>query len=122
MKIDKPRIGLLNIGTERTKGTDLQIGAYALLEKADADGALNFIGNVESKGAMMGECDVVVADGYTGNILLKAIEGTAKFIMRELKNVLIGSMSGKVAALLAKNGLLAIKERMDPARSAARRF
>lgn len=114
LKIDKPRIGLLNIGTERTKGTDLQIGAYALLEKADADGALNFIGNVESKGAMMGECDVVVADGYTGNILLKAIEGTAKFIMRELKNVLIGSMSGKVAALLAKNGLLAIKERMDP--------
>ncbi len=113
LKIEKPRIGLLNIGTEPTKGTDLQVGAYELLEKAAGDGAINFVGNIESKGVLMGECDVIVADGYTGNILLKAVEGTAKFIMRELKNVLVGSTSGKIAALLAKKGLVALKERMD---------
>ena len=113
LKIEKPRIGLLNIGTERKKGTELQVETYGLLEKADSDGAINFVGNVESKGVMLGECDVVVCDGYTGNILLKAVEGTAKFIMRELKNALVGSTSGKLAALMAKKDLMSLKAQLD---------
>ena len=113
LKIDKPRIGLLNIGTERKKGTELQIETYGLLEEAGADGTINFVGNVESKGVMMGDCDVVVTDGYTGNILLKAVEGTAKFIMRELKSVLTGSTTGKLAALMAKKDLRSLKEHLD---------
>ncbi len=113
LKIDKPRIGLLNIGTEPTKGTELQIGAYELLQKAAEDGAINFVGNVESKGVMMGDCDVIVSDGYTGNIMLKAVEGTAKFIMRELKGVFMNSVTGKLSALMVKKGFLALKERMD---------
>ncbi len=113
MKIEKPRVGLLNIGTERTKGTDLQIGAYALLERAASDGAIRFVGNVEAKGVMLGECDVAVTDGYTGNILLKAVEGTAKFILREVKSVFLGSARGKLSALLVKKDFSAMKERMD---------
>jgi glycerol-3-phosphate acyltransferase PlsX len=113
MKISKPRVGLLNIGTERIKGTDLQIGAYELLEKAAADGSINFIGNVESKSVMQGECDVVVADGYTGNILLKAVEGTALFFMREVKKVFMADALTKLAALLVKKKFMGLKERMD---------
>jgi glycerol-3-phosphate acyltransferase PlsX len=113
MKIERPRVGLLNIGTERTKGTDLQIEAYALLEQAAADGAIRFVGNVESKGVMLGECDVIVTDGYTGNILLKAVEGTAKFILREVKPVFLDSARGKLSATLVKKDFAALKERMD---------
>ncbi len=113
LMINKPRIGLLNIGTERKKGTDLQIEAYALLEQAAKDGAINFVGNVESKGVMADECDVVVCDGYSGNILLKAIEGTAKFIMSEIKSVFLGSTRGKLSALMVKKDFRALKERMD---------
>jgi glycerol-3-phosphate acyltransferase PlsX len=113
LKIDKPRVGLLNIGTERIKGTDLQLAAYELLEAAARDGSINFIGNVESKGVMLGECDVVVADGYTGNILLKAIEGTALFLMRELKGVFMTNAVTKLGALMVKKRLKDLKERMN---------
>lgn len=113
LKIEKPRIGLLNIGTERIKGTDLQIEAYNLLEAASQDGAINFIGNVESKGVLNNACDVVVCDGYTGNILLKAIEGTAAFLMREIKGVFMKGTLTKLAALLIKKDFVALKDRMD---------
>lgn len=113
LKINKPRVGLLNIGTERIKGTPLQIEAYRLLEEASRDGAFNFIGNIESKSVMLGECDVVVADGYTGNILLKSIEGTASFLMREVKQAFIKNALTKFAALLVKKHFAALKERMD---------
>lgn len=113
MKIDKPRVGLLNIGTERIKGTDLQLAAYELLEAAARDGSINFMGNVESKGAMLGACDVVVADGYTGNILLKAVEGAALFLMGELKNVFMTNAVTKLGALMVKKRLKDLKERMN---------
>jgi glycerol-3-phosphate acyltransferase PlsX len=113
LKIEKPRVGLLNIGTERIKGTDLQIGAYNLLEEASKDGSINFVGNVESKGVMQNMCDVVVSDGYTGNILLKAVEGTAAFIMREVKQVFMKNGVTKMAAILIKKHFMELRERMD---------
>lgn len=113
LKIQKPRVGLLNIGTERIKGTDLQIEAYELLEAASIDGSIHFVGNVESKSIMQGECDVVVCDGFTGNILLKSIEGTATFIMREIKNVFMKNTLTKISSLIVKKPLKALKERMD---------
>ena len=81
LKIEKARVGLLNNGAERTKGTELQLGTYKLLEIAGNEGYLNFVGNVEAKDAINGACDVLVCDGFTGNALLKSIEGTAGFIM-----------------------------------------
>ena len=113
LKIEKPRVGLLNIGTENIKGTQLQIDAYGLLEAASKDGSIDFVGNVESKGVMVGECDVLVADGYTGNILLKAMEGTASFLMRELKGVFMKNTLTKLAALIVKKHLGSLRERMD---------
>jgi glycerol-3-phosphate acyltransferase PlsX len=113
LKIEKPRVGLLNIGTERIKGTDLQIGAYGLLEEASRDGSINFVGNVESKGVMQNMCDVVVSDGYTGNILLKSIEGTAAFLMHEVKNVFMKNTTTKLAAILIKKHFMELKERMN---------
>lgn len=113
LKIDKPRVGLLNIGVERIKGTDLQIGAYSLLEEAAKDGAINFIGNIEAKDVMLGGCDIVVTDGYTGNILLKSVEGTATFLMRELKGAFMKNIVTKLAALLVKKQLKTLKEHMD---------
>ncbi len=113
LKIEKPRVGLLNIGTERIKGTALQIGAYGLLEEAAKDGSINFIGNVESKGITNNECDVVVCDGYTGNILLKSIEGTSSFLMREIRNVFMKNSTTKLAAALLKRHFMELKERVN---------
>ena len=113
LKIDKPRVGLLNIGTEKSKGGQLQTDAHQLLEAAAADGSIRFVGNVESKGVMTGACDVLVADGYTGNILLKAMEGTATFLFRELKGVFMKNAVTKLAALLVKKPLGSVRERMD---------
>jgi glycerol-3-phosphate acyltransferase PlsX len=113
LKIMRPRVGLLNIGTERIKGTDLQIEAYGLLEEAASDGSLNFVGNVEAKGVLAGECDVIVCDGYSGNILLKSIEGTAGALMKELKGIFTKNAVTKLAALLVKKHLYAMKERFN---------
>jgi glycerol-3-phosphate acyltransferase PlsX len=81
LKIKAPRVGLLNNGAERTKGGPLQLQTFELLEKAGASGYLNFVGNVEGKDAMSGACDVLVTDGFTGNIFLKSIEGAVSLIM-----------------------------------------
>ncbi|NLA88063.1 MAG: phosphate acyltransferase PlsX [Clostridiales bacterium] len=113
LKIEKPRVGLLNIGTERIKGTALQIEAYGLLEETSKDGSINFIGNVESKSITNNECDVIVCDGYTGNILLKSIEGTSSFIMHEIKNVFMKNSTTKLAAALLKKHFVELKERMN---------
>lgn len=113
LKIQSPRVGLLNIGTESIKGTTLQLEAYKLLEAAAKDGAINFVGNVESKAVMVGACDVLVADGYTGNILLKAIEGTASYLLREVKGIFMKSLMTKLAALVVKKHFGGLKERLD---------
>lgn len=109
--IDEPRIALLNIGTEETKGTDLQRQAYALLREAGGRGELNFIGNIEAREVAFGECDVVVTDGYSGNILLKAIEGYGTLLMKEMKAMFLKSGKTKIAAALLKDGLDSFKSK-----------
>ena len=106
LKITRPRIALLNNGSEASKGTELQIKTYELLSKATD---LNFIGNIEGSGVMNGECDVVVCDGYSGNILLKTIEGSIKFAMSQLKGVMTKSTKTKLGALLLKNDFMKLK-------------
>ena len=80
MGMDCPRVGLLNNGTEDSKGPALQKEAYALLAQAGQAGVLNFVGNTEARDVPLGQVDVIVCDGYAGNILLKSIEGTAMFM------------------------------------------
>lgn len=108
-----PRIGLLNIGAEETKGTALQKDTYALLTADREAGRLNFIGNVEARDALNDACDVLVADGFSGNVLLKSIEGTALYMSTGLKKVFYKSAVSKLAALLVKGGLKEFKKSMD---------
>lgn len=112
--IPKPRVGLLNIGTEDTKGDQLRRDTYLVLKEAGDAGHLNFIGNIEAKEAVKGGCDVVVADGFSGNIMLKTVEGVGSFMGKELKGMFMKSLKTKIAALLVKSGLDAFKERLDP--------
>lgn len=106
---ENPTIGLLNIGTEDTKGTELQKEAYALLTKAP----INFVGNIESREMPKGECDAIITDGFTGNIALKLIEGTAITFFKLVKEVLYKSIFNKLAALVIKKDLYALKGMMD---------
>ena len=112
--ITAPRVGLLNNGSERTKGTQLQIETHALLEKARDSGSLNFIGNAEAKDAIEGNCDVLVCDGFTGNVLLKTLEGTAVYVMSELKAIFKANLFTKLSALMIKRNLLKLRSRMNP--------
>ena len=105
-----PRIGLLSNGEEAGKGNELVKETYKLLEKSD----LNFIGNVEGKELFAGEADVVVTDGFTGNILVKGSEAVAKLITDTLKKELMGSFKTKMGALLAKQAFSKIKSLVDP--------
>lgn len=109
-----PRVGLLNIGAEESKGTPLQKESYALLRQADEAGRIRFIGNVEGSDIFFDKADVVVADGFSGNIMLKSIEGTARFLMKNLKNVFLSSGKAKVGALLLKDQLDGLKKLLDP--------
>ena len=113
MGCDNPRVGLLNVGTEDTKGGELQHQAFALLKQAGDEGRINFVGNVEGTGVFEGAADVVVTDGFTGNVLLKATEGTIKFLMKSLKGVFYKSTKNKLAAAVLKNDLAAMKKSMD---------
>ena len=113
MGCDNPRVGLLNVGTEDTKGGELQHQAFALLKQAGDEGRINFVGNVEGTGVFDGAADVVVTDGFTGNVLLKATEGTIKFLMKSLKGVFYKSTKNKLAAAVLKNDLDAMKKSMD---------
>src|SRR5574344_266445 len=82
--IDRPKIGLLNIGTEETKGNELVRSSYQLLKKYSRDLNINFIGNVEGREAFLGDVDVIIADGFTGNVFLKSVEGLGKFVKKTL--------------------------------------
>ena len=109
--IKQPRVGLLNNGTEASKGDPLRKETYALLS---ADDKLNFIGNVEARDLMDGVADVVVADGFTGNAVLKSIEGTAISILGQLKKaVLGGGLKAKLGALLLKDSLQEMRKSLD---------
>lgn len=107
--INNPKIGLLNIGTEDTKGDELRTEAYKLLKQAP----INFIGNIESREMPKGVCDAVITDGYTGNIALKLIEGTSVTMFKMIKRVLYKNVFNKLAALILKKDLYALKSVMD---------
>ncbi len=107
--IENPKIGLLNIGVEDTKGDELRVEAYKLLKEAP----INFVGNIESREMPKGVCDAVIADGYTGNIALKLIEGTAITFFKMIKNVLYKNIFNKLAALVLKKDLYSLKSMMD---------
>lgn len=107
--IENPTIGLLNIGTEDSKGGELQKEAYKLLSEAP----INFVGNIESREMPKGVCDAVITDGFTGNIALKLIEGTASTFFKLIKGILFKNLLNKLAALVIKNDLLAVKKLMD---------
>ena len=113
--VERPRVGLLNIGAEEEKGDDLRHEAYALLRQAADQGRINFIGNVEANEAIMGAADVLVADGFTGNVMLKTMEGTGKFLMKELKKAMTAKALNKLAAGVLKGDLMEMKKLMDPA-------
>lgn len=107
--VDSPKVGLINIGTEETKGLDLQVETYHKLQNAP----VNFVGNVEARSLPMGECDVAVCDGFTGNVVLKLIEGMAKFFSNQLKGMLLRSTKTKMAALLLKDSVADFKKKLD---------
>lgn len=111
MGLASPRTALLNNGTEEHKGTALQQEAYSLLKNADD---LHFIGNVEGSHVLFGDVDVIVTDGFSGNILLKTIEGTAKFLLKSIKEVLMSGLKNKIAALMIQKDVQALKTMMDP--------
>lgn len=107
--ISNPTVGLLNIGTEETKGTELQKEAYKLLEASD----INFVGNVESRDLPKGVCNAVITDGYTGNIALKLIEGTASTLFSMLKPVFLKNIVTKLCYIVLKDGLRGLKNKMN---------
>ena len=114
LNVANPKVGLLNIGTEDTKGTQLQKDAYALLTKAHEKGLLNFVGNVEARSVPLGEVDVVVCDGFNGNVLIKTIEGTAMFFGSLMKNKIFKrSALSKVGYLFCKKGVDDVMKMMD---------
>lgn len=106
---ENPKIGLLNIGTEDTKGGELQREAYKLMSAAP----INFVGNIESREMPKGVCDAVITDGFTGNIALKLIEGSASTLFGLIKNVFYKSALNKMAALVVKKDLGGLKKMMD---------
>ena len=111
--VENPKIGLLNIGTEDSKGTDLQKQAYAQLQNAADQGIINFVGNVEARDVPLGAVDVVVCDGFSGNVLLKSIEGTAMFMGSQLKKMFKKNLATKIGYLFSKSGVNDIKKLLD---------
>ena len=112
--VENPRVGLLNIGTEDTKGTQLQKDAYALLTKAREQGLMNFVGNVEARSVPLGEVDVVICDGFNGNVLIKTIEGTAMFFGSMMKHKIFKrSFLSKIGYLFCKKGVDDVMKMMD---------
>jgi glycerol-3-phosphate acyltransferase PlsX len=105
LRRDNPRVGLLNIGEESSKGSELYARAHALL----AEAPVNFVGNVEGAGILAGEADVVVCDGFTGNVVLKLAESmvgfTTRLLMGHMKESVLGTLRGKLGAVLMKDGL-----------------
>ena len=112
--VEKPRVALLNIGAEEEKGDALRHETYALLQTASEAGRLYFTGNIEASDVMMGGADVVVADGFSGNVMLKSLEGTGKFLLKELKKMFLSSTKTKLAAAMVKSDMADMKKLLDP--------
>lgn len=109
MGVNKPRIGLANVGTEEHKGSELYRNTYELLKNS----RLNFVGNVEGRDIPKGVCDVVVCDGFTGNLILKTYEGVAITLMKQIKHMFADSTKGKLAAALVMKDLKYMKKHFD---------
>lgn len=103
--VAKPRVGLVNNGAEDSKGDPLRREAYQLLKAAHDAGQIRFIGNVEGRDVPLGACDVAVCDGFAGNVMLKTIEGVAKFMAGEIKQVFLSNLGTKMAYLACKKGM-----------------
>ena len=110
LKVNEPRVGLLNNGTEESKGTELQVAAYRRLSACER---INFIGNVEGTAFPQGVCDVLVTDGFTGNVVLKTVEGVSKLMMRAMKDIFYANAVTKVSALMVKNRVGDFKTKFD---------
>ena len=112
--VANPKVGLLNIGSEDTKGTDLQKEAYALLKSASDKGIINFVGNAEARDVPLGMVDVVVCDGFAGNVLLKSIEGTAMFMGSLMKHKIFKrNFLSKIGYLFCKAGVKEVLGMLD---------
>lgn len=107
--VKNPKVALANIGAEETKGRELELGTYAILK----DAPVNFVGNIEAREIPKGNCDVVVADGFSGNLLLKLYEGMGKFFSNELKGMLMNGFLSKIGALFLLKKIKAFKKKMD---------
>ena len=111
---ETPRGGLLNIGAEPSKGNEQYKMVHQLLQEAGDQGRIHFIGNVEGSSAVEGAADVIVCDGFVGNIFLKTLEGTASFLMHELKDAFFTNLSTKLSALVLKKHLAGMRKKLDP--------
>ena len=112
--IENPRVGLLNIGAEDSKGTKLQLDTYPLLQKAHEKGIINFVGNAEARDVPLGKVDVVVCDGFSGNVLIKSIEGTAMFMGSLMKHKIFKrNFFSKMGYLLCKQGVDEVMGMLD---------
>lgn len=109
MGVKKPRVALLNIGTEEEKGSEMIKEAHQLLKNSK----LNFVGNIEARDVLRGNVDVVVSDGFSGNVCLKTIEGTAEILFGELRDITHSSFKAKMGALLLKKKLYGLKKKYD---------
>lgn len=111
LDIGSPRIALANIGTEKTKGDKLSVETYNLLESTTLP--LNFIGNIEAREILQGKADIIVCDGFVGNMILKTLEGTVLELMKGIKNELMSSTRTKIGAALIKPALVNLKNKLD---------
>lgn len=109
MGIAKPRVGLLNVGTEEEKGRELEQQTHQLLKATK----INFVGNTEAREVPLGAVDVIVSDGFTGNIFLKTVEGMGKFMKMSLKEIFFRNLGTKIGALLTKKGINIVSKKMD---------
>lgn len=107
--IDRPVVGLLSNGAEDRKGDERTKAAFPLIKELP----INFIGNIEARYAISGEYDIVVADGFAGNVLVKSVEGTAKVVMKLVKEAMTSSFKSKLGALLLKKSVYSLRDRMD---------
>ncbi len=111
--VSNPKVGLLNIGTEDSKGTPMHRQAYELLKNAGERGLITFVGNVEARSVPLGAVDVVVCDGFSGNVLLKSIEGTAIFLGSMVKGMFKKNLLTMLSAMLCKSGIRTLSKTLD---------
>lgn len=112
-KIKSPKVGLLNIGTEETKGNELTKESYMLLKEKSEELGINFVGNVEGREAFSGNIDVIVTDGFTGNVFLKSVEGFGKFVKKSLTESLTGNLLAKISAIPSLPAIKRFSKTMD---------